>query len=154
MYELADERLAEAGFSWYEISNWARPSHASRHNLGYWQGRAWEAVGPGAHAFDGERRRWNAGRLDAYIAALVPADGSGAVLPAGGAEPASTGPGEAAMLALRTSAGLPLEALDRPSLAAALAWGIETHLLAPSGPRLRLTRRGRLLSNELFTRLV
>jgi coproporphyrinogen III oxidase-like Fe-S oxidoreductase len=58
------------------------------------------------------------------------------------------------MLARRTSAGLPLEALDRPSLAAALAWGIETHLLAPSGPRLRLTRRGRLLSNELFTRLV
>lgn len=154
MYELADGRLAEAGFSWYEISNWARPGHASRHNLGYWQGRAWEAVGPGAHAFDGERRRWNAGRLDAYIAALVPADGSGAVLPAGGAEPASTGPGEAAMLALRTSAGLPLEALDRPSVAAALAWGIETHLLAPSGPRLRLTRRGRLLSNELFTRLV
>ena len=53
MYELADERLARAGFAWYEISNWARPGHRSRHNLAYWRGATWEAVGPGAHAFDG-----------------------------------------------------------------------------------------------------
>ena len=53
MYELADQRLAAAGFEWYEISNWARPGQRSRHNLAYWQGQAWEAVGPGAHAFDG-----------------------------------------------------------------------------------------------------
>ena len=76
-------RLAAAGFGWYEISNWARPGHRSRHNLGYWQGRSWEAVGPGAHAFDGATRRWNAARLDGYVAALAPPDGGAPKLPPG-----------------------------------------------------------------------
>ena len=62
--------LAEAGFRGYEISNWARPGHESRHNLAYWQRRPHDAVGPGAHAFDGASRRWNAARLDGYVAAL------------------------------------------------------------------------------------
>ena len=63
--------LADAGFRGYEISNWARPGHESRHNLAYWQRRPHEAVGPGAHAFDGLTRRWNAARLDGYVAALA-----------------------------------------------------------------------------------
>ncbi len=46
MYELADRRLAAAGFGWYEISNWARPGHRSRHNLAYWARVPYEAVGP------------------------------------------------------------------------------------------------------------
>ena len=69
-------RLKEARFHGYEISNWARPGHESRHNLTYWGRLPYEAVGPGAHAFDGVTRRWNAARLDGYVAALTPADGS------------------------------------------------------------------------------
>ena len=76
MYHLASHRLREAGFVGYELANWAQPGHESRHNLGYWERRAIDAVGPGAHAFDGRVRRWNAARLDAYVAALLPADGS------------------------------------------------------------------------------
>ncbi|HEX4898660.1 MAG TPA: coproporphyrinogen-III oxidase family protein, partial [Candidatus Limnocylindrales bacterium] len=53
MYHHAVHRLAAAGFDGYEISNWARPGHQSRHNLAYWERRPYEAVGPGAHAFDG-----------------------------------------------------------------------------------------------------
>ena len=75
-YDIVVERLAAAGFRGYEISNWARPGHESRHNLAYWERRPYEAVGPGAHAFDGASRRWNAARLDGYLAALAPADGS------------------------------------------------------------------------------
>ncbi len=71
-YHHAVVRLAEAGYRGYEISNWARPSHESRHNRAYWERRPYEAVGPGAHAFDGATRRWNAARLDGYVAALDP----------------------------------------------------------------------------------
>ena len=85
-YELAVDRLAAAGFRGYEISNWARPGHESRHNLAYWRRRPYEAVGPGAHAFDGATRRWNAARLDGYLAALAPPDGCAPRLPPGGAE--------------------------------------------------------------------
>jgi oxygen-independent coproporphyrinogen-3 oxidase len=159
MYEVADRRLAAAGFEWYEISSWARPGHRSRHNLAYWQGRSWEAVGPGAHAFDGRTRRWNAARLDAYLAALLPGDGSPPHLPPGAGEPAAAAPAdreaEAAILALRTRAGLPASALERPALAPSLAWALGERLLERTpGDRLVLTLSGRLLSNEVFVRLL
>jgi putative oxygen-independent coproporphyrinogen III oxidase len=153
LYELADDALAAAGFAWYEISNWARPGHESRHNRAYWQGAAWEAVGPGAHAFDGVTRRWNAARLDGYLGSLAPADGSPPRLPPGGSAPAD--PVEPVITALRTCDGLPATALGDVPWAAPLAWGLETGLLARTPrDRLVLTRRGRLLSNELFARLV
>jgi oxygen-independent coproporphyrinogen-3 oxidase len=152
MYELADDRLAAAGFEWYEISNWARPGHASRHNLGYWQGRAWEAAGPGAHAFDGERRRWNAARLDGYLAALTPVPGDQPQLPPGGSDDDITA-GELAMLRLRTAEGLPSAAIDG-SMGDALRWAIDRQLARVQGERVTLTRAGRLLSNEVFARLV
>jgi oxygen-independent coproporphyrinogen-3 oxidase len=153
MYELADERLAAAGFDWYEISNWARPGHASRHNLGYWRGAAWEAVGPGAHAFDGATRRWNAAPLAGYLAALLPPDGAAPTLPPGGAAPAGAHR-EGAMLALRTSDGLPRSTADDVGIGEALRWALDRSLLADAGDRLALTRRGRLLSNEVFARLL
>ena len=157
MYELADRRLAADGFAWYEISNWARPGHRSRHNLAYWEGRAWEAVGPGAHAFDGRTRRWNAARLDRYLDALLPPDGSVPSVPGGGMEAADADgrATEAAILALRTSAGLPADALDRPALSPSLAWALDAGLLERTATdRLVLTLSGRLLSNELFVRLL
>jgi putative oxygen-independent coproporphyrinogen III oxidase len=157
MYELADRRLADAGFDWYEISNWARPGHRSRHNLGYWRGRPWEAVGPGAHAYDGATRRWSAARLDGYISALLPPAETPPSLPPGGREPDDPAgrAGQAAILALRTSSGLPAADLDDPSIGAALRWALDARLLdhAPAD-RLVLTLHGRLLSNELFVRLV
>ncbi len=70
-YHHAVFALADGGFRGYEISNWAKPGHESRHNLAYWQRTPHEALGPGAHAFDGVTRRWTAARLDAYVAALT-----------------------------------------------------------------------------------
>jgi coproporphyrinogen III oxidase-like Fe-S oxidoreductase len=161
MYELADGRLAAAGYACYEISNWARPGHRSRHNLAYWQGRPWEAVGPGAHAFDGVTRRWNAAGLDAYLGALGPPQaGVGRhvpVLPPGGAErltPASSA-AEATILGLRLARGLSARAARNGPLGRHLEWATGAGLLdvSPAG-RYALTLRGRLLSNELFSRLV
>ena len=156
MYELATDRLAAAGYHGYEISNWARPGHESRHNLAYWQRLPYEAVGPGAHAFDGLARRWNAARLDAWLAALTPADGEAPHLPPGGRE--TIDPGTAAaervLLGLRLDRGLPLGAAIEPPLAAAYDWALAAKLLATAADRIVLTTRGRLLSNELFARLV
>jgi oxygen-independent coproporphyrinogen-3 oxidase len=157
LYEAADDRLAAAGYGWYEISNWARPGHESRHNLAYWQGGAWEAVGPGAHAFDGVTRRWTAARLDGYLEALTPVDGGPSRLPPGGAESADPGARarEGAITALRTREGLPASSLDAADIGRELAWAIDARLLHRTDEdRLVLTRAGRLLSNEVFARLV
>ncbi|HUR15968.1 MAG TPA: hypothetical protein VMZ33_01670, partial [Candidatus Limnocylindrales bacterium] len=147
MYELADDEFGRAGMGWYEISNWARPGRASRHNNVYWQSESWAAVGPGAHAFDGvATRRWNDASLDAYLSAL-----DKGWLPTGGSavSDAASVAGERTMLALRTAAGVPRDASNM-----ALTWGLDNDLLEGIGERVRLTRRGRLLSNELFVRLV
>ncbi|MHB0963920.1 MAG: radical SAM family heme chaperone HemW [Gemmatimonadaceae bacterium] len=56
----ADRTLGEAGYLHYEVSNYARPGDHSRHNSAYWSGASYLGVGPSAHGFDGETRRWNA----------------------------------------------------------------------------------------------
>ena len=157
MYHLATHRLREAGFLGYELANWAQPGHESRHNTGYWERRSIEAVGPGAHGFDGRVRRWNAARLDAYVAALLPAGGGPASLPPGG-EDVLDGPSAAAetvILGLRMDRGVPLTMLLEAPFVDAFGWAVATGLLEETGDaRVRLTTRGRLLSNELFARLI
>ncbi len=154
-YALADAAFAGAGMPWYELSNWARPGAESRHNLAYWERRPYEAVGPGAHAFDGVRRRWNAARLDGWLAALTPARGGPAVLPPGDGEEidAATAAAEELILGLRMARGVARSrALAR---ADEMAWAHEAGLVEDAaGERVRLTLRGRLLSNELFARLI
>jgi oxygen-independent coproporphyrinogen-3 oxidase len=153
MYAHADDLLASAGYGWYEISNWAKPRFESRHNLTYWTGAAWEAVGPGAHAFDGDcTRRWNGARLETYLAAL-----NHGKLPPGGREKveAAIALAEAAILQLRTAEGVPPSRADDAPYRSALAWGRQHGLVESEvDGRYRLTLRGRLLSNELFERLL
>lgn len=157
MYHLASHRLREAGFNGYELANWAQPGHESRHNLGYWERRSIDAVGPGAHAFDGRVRRWNAARLDAYVAALLPADGSAPSLPPGGQEVLddAAAAAENLILGLRLDRGVALTALLEPPFMDAFEWAVSAGLLEETdGARVHLTTRGRLLSNELFARLI
>ncbi|HEV8489638.1 MAG TPA: coproporphyrinogen-III oxidase family protein [Candidatus Limnocylindrales bacterium] len=160
-YRHATDRLAAAGWRGYEISNWARPGHESRHNLAYWERRPYAAIGPGAHAFDGAVRRWNAARLDAWLGALAPPDGGRPRLPPGGVEQldAATAAVEEVVLGLRTDRGVPAAAAARPPLEAAAGWALANGLVTVARPedgddRIVLTTRGRLLSNELFARLV
>jgi putative oxygen-independent coproporphyrinogen III oxidase len=153
-YHHAVVALADAGYRGYEISNWARPGHESRHNLAYWLRKPHEAVGPGAHAFDGAARRWTAARLDTYVAAL----GAGTpTLPPGGVDPVdeSIAAAESVILGLRLDTGVPLDAAHEPPLADAFGWALAAELLTVTvDRRVVLTTRGRLLSNELFQRLI
>jgi len=157
-YMRATDMLAGEGMGGYEISNWARPGHESRHNLVYWERRPYEAVGPGAHAFDGRVRRWNSAAMEPYLAALQ--SGPGAALPPGGEE-TLTSDDEAAervILALRLGRGVPATWAAEPPLAEVRDWaersGLLERFVLDGEDRLRLTIRGRLLSNELFARLV
>jgi oxygen-independent coproporphyrinogen-3 oxidase len=70
MYALTRERLGMAGFEQYEISNWARPGQASRHNLTYWRDGEWIGVGAGAASAYAGRRWKNTPVLERYIASL------------------------------------------------------------------------------------
>ena len=174
MYELAEAMLAEAGFRQYEISNWARLqkechfvgaedlSHQmllpSRHNLTYWLNEPYLGFGPGAHSWFGGRRFWNLNAPQTYIEQL----GRGESVE-GGAESIGIAleRAETVILALRLNEGISrtrftqrfdtsLDELYGPVLKQSAVWG----LLEDNGERLHLTPRGRLLSNEVFQRLL
>ncbi|MGD0247693.1 MAG: coproporphyrinogen-III oxidase family protein [Candidatus Limnocylindrales bacterium] len=161
-YRLATDLLAADGWRGYEISNWARPGHESRHNLTYWEREPYEAVGPGAHAFDGIVRRWNAAAMEPYLAALLAGEGPvrAASLPPGGHEVLTpqAAAAERVILALRLDRGVAESAAAQPPLSAVRDWAESAGLLerieVEGEPRLHLTTRGRLLSNELFARLI
>ena len=62
--------MKEGGYEHYEISNFAKPTMRSKHNSSYWQGKKYYGFGPSAHAFDGEKRRWNIANNSLYIQSL------------------------------------------------------------------------------------
>jgi oxygen-independent coproporphyrinogen-3 oxidase len=73
MYTATRHRLSAAGFEQYEISNWARPGQASRHNLTYWRDGQWIGIGAGAASSYAGRRWKNTPVLERYIASVTAA---------------------------------------------------------------------------------
>lgn len=64
------EILAINGFEHYEISNFCRPGHYSRHNTNYWRGVNYLGIGPSAHSFNGTARQWNVANNARYMQSI------------------------------------------------------------------------------------
>jgi putative coproporphyrinogen dehydrogenase len=69
-FTLLIDRLQEAGYEHYEISNFCKPGMYSRHNTSYWQGTSYLGCGPSAHSFDEATREWNCSSIEKYIAGI------------------------------------------------------------------------------------
>ena len=153
-YLQAEDALAAAGFTWYEVSNWARSSaDRCRHNLAYWRSRDWWGVGPGAHSHVAGVRWWNVKHPSAY-ARRVEAGAS----PAHARETLSVEDRrvERVLLGVRLADGHPLDDLHEPGRLAAKA-AVDDGLLQPDAyddGRAVLTRRGRLLADAVIRDLV
>src|SRR2546421_7927254 len=158
MYEYADERLQGEGYINYEISNWALPGHASRHNLTYWQNLPYLGMGAGAHSFFADKRFSNERDPQAYIQTLKKRQ-----LPIVESETIERlqQMSETAFLGLRTAQGLHLPTFEeRFAESFASFAGNRLHIVEEAGLLeqadgwLRLSKRGRLLGNEVFMRLL
>ncbi|MEM9748321.1 MAG: radical SAM family heme chaperone HemW [Actinomycetota bacterium] len=146
-YEIADDLLTRAGLDNYEISNWARPGHESAHNRLYWGQHDYRGFGCAAHSHAAGRRWWNVRTPERYID-LVRRGGSTEA--AGETLDGAVRRLEGRQLALRMREGVESEAFDGPDLEL-LDGLVEPH--PDLGERVVLTRRGRLLANEISTRL-
>jgi oxygen-independent coproporphyrinogen-3 oxidase len=60
----------ENGFEHYEVSNFAKPNFRSRHNSSYWKGEKYLGLGPSAHSFNGNERKWNVANNNQYISSI------------------------------------------------------------------------------------
>jgi oxygen-independent coproporphyrinogen-3 oxidase len=165
MYEAADERLAQAGYQQYEISNWSLPGYECAHNLTYWRNWPYLGLGAGAHSSSGGQRWWNVRPVQVYIEHIT--RGSPTRWPSPGAEDGevidrSLEMGETMMLGLRLTHEGVAEANFRQRFGVSLeqAYGDLIQKLDRSGlltwrdGRLCLTRRGRLLGNQVFAQFL
>lgn len=156
-YELADSLLADAGFDWYEVSNWSRGSeNLSAHNISYWASQDWWGYGPGAHSHVGGVRWWNVKHPTTYAAKL--AEGNS---PAAGRETLSerTRLEERVLLEIRISEGLSVDLAKQvnPDAGKLIAGFIADELVdakAAIGGVLKLTLKGRLLADSLVRKLL
>jgi oxygen-independent coproporphyrinogen-3 oxidase len=160
MYELAQDMLAGAGFTHYEISNWGRsPESVCQHNLTYWRNEAYLGLGAGAHSWMGRRRWSNLLRPEEYIrqvqSGLQPTEMQESIN-------LELEMGETMMLGLRLlSEGVIIARFQaRFGLDPRVHYAGELHKLSAlglvhiTGERVILSPRGRLLGNQVFLHFV
>jgi oxygen-independent coproporphyrinogen-3 oxidase len=169
MYEHARQRLREAGYVHYEISNWARPGRECAHNLTYWRNLPYIGLGAGAHSWYAGRRFVEAKSLREYterVNAALTSPNRGAALPAAAIIEEEVisrelEMAETVMLGLRLTAGVELADFERrygQSLGSVFAERLlearAAGLVETAEGRLRLTEQGTLLGNEVFAALL
>lgn len=144
-YLLAAETLAAAGYAHYEVSNFARPGFASRHNRAYWNGSPYLGLGNGAHSCDGRRRSWNVRDWPAY-AEQVAQTGQGRA----GEEALSDEQArlERVWLGLRTLEGIDVAVLGPAAVRTAEEWRLRG-LARVEGGVVRLVPEGWLHLDDL-----
>ncbi|MEU5467360.1 radical SAM family heme chaperone HemW [Kocuria salsicia] len=159
-YTLADAMLREAGFEWYEVSNWSRDAHGrsalenrSAHNLAYWRNQDWWGIGPGAHSHSDGVRWWNLKHPLPYTNKVRQG-----VSPAAGRETldAQTRYVEDVMLGIRIRDGLETAQLQpegRKAVAGLIADGWLDGAAAVRGTAV-LTDAGRLMADAVTRRLL
>jgi oxygen-independent coproporphyrinogen-3 oxidase len=159
MYEHVMDRLESQGLRLYEISNYARPGHESRHNLVYWANDAYYGLGLGAAQYREGVRTVNTREMSAYLKRIE--SGLPAIGPKERLEPEERAH-ETAMLMLRrtligldrddfrTRTGFDLDALVGPVVDRFVREG----LLEDDGRRIRLTREGRFLADRVLCEIV
>jgi oxygen-independent coproporphyrinogen-3 oxidase len=152
-YERVVETLEQAGYRWYETANFCRPGREARHNLAYWTGRDYLGIGVGAVSTLGLERRANRPRLEPYLGHL--ATGAAPPRTIERLTPAER-TAEKLMLGLRLAGGLTLDGLDGGVDQAELErlTGLGLVELSDAGGTVKLTRRGRMVANDVTASLV
>lgn len=157
-YEQSIDTLSAAGFEQYEVSNFARPGHRSRHNETYWLGKTYFAAGPGAARYVGGVRELNHRSTTAYIQRVLAGQSPVAEREELAPEPRAR---ERLVFALRRLEGISADSFFQDTGykiqdlgGAALRQFLAQGLLEEVGERLRLTRRGLLISDALWPKLL
>lgn len=144
MYERADDLLAEAGFANYEVSNWSLPGRESLHNATYWLQGNYRGYGSAAHSHLDGHRWWNVRTPERYAELIEAGESARSASESLDTEERRL---EGLQLLLRTNLGVPRDAFDPDDLVDL------AETVTIEGDRVRLTRMGRLLANEVSMRL-
>ena len=156
MYTLAEEFLAKAGYEHYEISNWALPARQCRHNLIYWHNLPYLGMGAGAWSYWQGQRWSNIRDPREYVARALNGE---SLVEESECASRSQEISETLILGLRLMDGVPKESFRQrfgielcELYGQEIAYLVQADLLEDTDDCIRLTKRGRLLGNEVFAR--
>lgn len=157
MYDILLEKTFATGFLQYEISAFAKKGFASKHNLGYWQGRSFLGFGPSAFSFYENKRFSNIANIQTYCSEL-----SREIIPIDFIDQVSSEERQRELLAvgLRMNEGINLDAFQKKwgmfdaSLNETLSWLKSITLLTEENSLLKLTDRGRLLYDHVASEII
>ncbi|WP_214072148.1 radical SAM family heme chaperone HemW [Mucilaginibacter sp. dw_454] len=142
-------------FEHYEISNFCKPGHYSRHNSNYWRGVSYLGIGPSAHSYNGQVRQWNVANNPKYIQSIFAGE-----LPAEIEELTEENRlNEYIMTSLRTSWGLDLDVLNSVAAGAATLLAktalpyLEKGWIAQNQNKITLTQTGKLYADHIAAEL-
>lgn len=152
-YLIADKAFKEAGFEWYELSNWSKPGSESKHNMAYWNGDNWWGAGPGAHSHLNGKRFWNVKHPNLYkerIQNKQSAVADSEVLKKDQIE------SERLMLLLRLPSGIEKQSLNQMQLSELSEFVESGHLDRANWNqgRATLTLNGRLIADRILRKIL
>jgi oxygen-independent coproporphyrinogen-3 oxidase len=155
-FEILVEKLEEAGFIHYELSNFGKENFFSKNNTSYWLGKKYIGIGPSAHSYDGKSRGWNVSNNTLYLKSIQEGN-----LPMEKETLTQTDRyNEYVMTGLRTIWGVSLDRIEQEFgktylnyLQEQSAQYIEDHLLFVDENILRTTRKGKFLSDGIASDL-
>ncbi|MEQ9423391.1 MAG: radical SAM family heme chaperone HemW [Cyclobacteriaceae bacterium] len=156
-FEMGHNHLSKAGYEHYEISNFCKPGHYSKHNTAYWSGNHYLGIGPGAHSYNGGSRQFNVSNNPKYIKAICEG-----IVPFEIEQLSEIDKiNEYLMTSLRTKWGVDLDIVksrfDNTNFDDVLRklYGFEKRcLLTVTGNKAILTLKGQLLADELTSQLM
>ena len=140
-YDILCQKLSDAGYRHYEISNFARPGYEAIHNGGYWARRPYVGFGPGAHSFQGSTRSWNSKTLRGWKATTETLSAEDTLV-------------ETIMLALRTDKGIDAAFLHRNCRKEDIGRLVENGALVREGDRYRIPEDRFFVSDEIVRELI
>ena len=140
-YDILCQKLAEAGYRHYEISNFAKPGFEAVHNGGYWARRPYAGFGPGAHSFQGNTRSWNSKELRGWKSTRETLSAEDTLV-------------ETIMLALRTDKGIPADFLHGNCSKEDIGSLVRNGALVVEGDRYRIPEDHFFVSDEIIRELI
>ena len=155
-FNILVDKLEASGFVNYELSNFGKPNYFSKNNSAYWQGKPYLGIGPSAHSYSGDQRRWNVSNNTKYIKAIQKNE-----LPSESETLSETDKfNEYIMTGLRTIWGISLEKVKddfgenyKKQLLQQSEIYIKEHLLYIEDDKLLTTKKGKFLSDGIASNL-
>lgn len=155
-FNIITDKLTEAGYLHYEISNFAKPGHIAKHNTNYWKNKKYLGIGPSAHSYNGVSRHWNHSSIKLYMEGVK----KGSAIENRETLSTTDHCNEYLLTRLRTMWGVNIDEFARlygryraNKLLRSITKFVANNLMRKTGSKISLTQKGKFVSDSVISSL-